>query len=94
MNDNTKVFLGFLSGLFAGALAGILLAPDRGDATRRMIAERAKTFGTDFSDQLNPSIDKITELAKSAIDNVSEYANKVLKKAEDSANSASADVNK
>lgn len=41
MNDNAKVFLGFIAGLCAGAVAGILLAPDRGDATRRMIADRS-----------------------------------------------------
>ncbi len=79
MSDNTKVFLGFLAGLGAGVLVGVLLAPEKGDETRKILAEKAKTFSTDFSEQweqLNPSVDKL----KQVLDSASEYANKIIAK--------------
>lgn len=94
MNDNAKVFLGFIAGLCAGAVAGILLAPDRGDATRRMIADRAKTLGTDVGDQLNPSMEKIADAAKVAIESITDQANKILQKAGEKAEAASSSESK
>ena len=34
---NTKTLLGFLAGAAVGAIAGILLAPDKGSATRTVV---------------------------------------------------------
>jgi gas vesicle protein len=38
--SNTKTVLGFIAGAAVGALAGILLAPDKGSDTRRKIADK------------------------------------------------------
>lgn len=41
MSSTTKsrFFLGFLFGAAVGAAAGVLLAPDKGDETRRLVAD-------------------------------------------------------
>ncbi|MDX2305394.1 MAG: YtxH domain-containing protein [Microscillaceae bacterium] len=81
MNDNTKVFIGFLTGLAAGVITGVLLAPDKGDETRKMLAERAKSLGSDVSAQFDHlGIDKINEAAKEIANRAIEAVNKILKK--------------
>ena len=42
MKSNTKFLIGFMVGVGTGLVAGILLAPERGDDTRRLIGERAR----------------------------------------------------
>lgn len=81
MNDSAKVLLGFISGLAAGITAGVLLAPDKGDSTRKLLAEKAKTLSSDVSGKLEQfSMEKINEVAKSAMDSVKDYANKMVQK--------------
>lgn len=59
--SNIKTFLtGLLVGAAAGAIAGILLAPDKGSETRRKFAEKAKKFKDNLPDQI--------EALKTAID--------------------------
>lgn len=77
MDNSTKVFLGFMTGLFAGVVAGVLLAPDKGDKTRRLLTDKAL-------EQLNPSFEKAKEFSKSVGESLSEtfneYSQKFLKK--------------
>lgn len=40
MNSTTKFLLGFIAGALSGATIGLLLAPDKGDETRKLIAEK------------------------------------------------------
>ena len=42
---NTKTLLGFLAGAAVGALAGILLAPDKGSETRKKISKKTGDLG-------------------------------------------------
>lgn len=42
MNDTGKIILAFAAGALAGAIAGILLAPDKGSETRRKMSEGMK----------------------------------------------------
>jgi gas vesicle protein len=77
MDTNTKIFLGFLAGITAGVVAGILLAPEKGDRTRKFLIDRAKH-------QLGPQWDKANDLAKSMGETISEaihdYSQKIFKK--------------
>lgn len=49
-----KVILGILGGLAAGAILGILFAPDKGEKTRKKI----KNKGIDYADELKYQYDE------------------------------------
>jgi gas vesicle protein len=53
--SSSKVLLGVLAGVAAGALLGVLMAPEKGSATR----EKLKKIGEDYADDLT---DKFKEL--------------------------------
>ncbi len=48
-----KLLLGVLAGFAAGALLGILMAPDKGSETRKKFTKK----GTDFADDLEGKFD-------------------------------------
>ena len=50
-NSRTFIF-GLLVGAAAGAIAGILLAPDKGSETRRKVSEKARELKDSLPDQL------------------------------------------
>ncbi len=54
-----SIFLVLLAGI-AGALAGILMAPDKGSETRKKIKKKAK----DAADRLKEKIDEATAAGK------------------------------
>ena len=58
---NTKTLLGFLAGAAVGALAGILLAPDKGSETRKKISKKTGDLGDSLKDSFNEFIDGVKE---------------------------------
>lgn len=88
MDNTSKILLGFLTGVVAGSVAGVLLAPEKGDATRKMIADKAKSLKDNVEHQIGPRVEKLNEVTKSALDTVNDYANKVWKKEENETASA------
>ncbi|WP_299819304.1 YtxH domain-containing protein [uncultured Pontibacter sp.] len=48
-SGNGAVALGLLAGAAAGALAGVLLAPDKGTTTRKKVADSASKLGDQVS---------------------------------------------
>ena len=58
---NTKTLLGFLAGAAVGALAGILLAPDKGSETRRKITKKTGDLGDSLKGSFNDFVDGIKE---------------------------------
>ena len=46
----TKTILGFIAGLSIGAIAGILLSPEKGADTRQKIIDRASDLGASLKD--------------------------------------------
>lgn len=55
MSKNTKYLLTLAGGMAAGALIGLLFAPDKGTITRKKIKDRAK----DMTDKLKRKTDKM-----------------------------------
>jgi gas vesicle protein len=55
--DTGKVIVSIIAGVAAGALIGVLVAPDKGVDTRRKIIQKgddfARNFKTRFSEYLN-----------------------------------------
>lgn len=56
-----KVILGVLGGLAAGAIMGILFAPDKGEKTRKKIKRKSNDYADDLKDKYDSALDKISK---------------------------------
>jgi gas vesicle protein len=72
----SKTLLGFIAGISAGAILGVLFAPDKGSSTRDKIAQKTNDLGDsvkesfgDFIDNLKNSVSKTKEQAEDTYDN-------------------------
>ena len=71
MNDSTgKVLAGFLIGAAVGAVAGILLAPDKGSVTRKKIADKASETGSAVKESLSEKLDELKDFVVSKMEKV------------------------
>lgn len=61
MNNTGKVLLGILAGAAAGAILGILLAPDKGSETRRKIMKKGEDYADALKDKFDELMDGVTE---------------------------------
>ncbi|MFZ4457025.1 MAG: YtxH domain-containing protein [Bacteroidales bacterium] len=59
--DTGKVVLGVLAGVAAGAVLGVLFAPDKGCNTRRKISKTGEDFTQDLKDKFEEFIETITQ---------------------------------
>lgn len=64
--NSSKVLLGILGGVAAGALVGILFAPDKGTKTRKKIIGKAK----DGKDYLKDKSNSLLESASQKYENI------------------------
>jgi len=67
MTNDQKVIVGFLCGIAAGALAGILLAPNTGEETRKIIADKATDLKDDLSNQLTSTFGRLSEQVNNSL---------------------------
>ncbi len=56
-----KVLLSLLAGISAGALLGILFAPEKGSVTRKKMSKKAGEYGEGLKEKFNEFVDDITE---------------------------------
>ncbi len=71
INSNAgKILLGFILGAAAGAVAGILLAPEKGEVTRQNIADASTRFKSDVNSQIQKGLDKFSNLKGQALSKV------------------------
>lgn len=62
MNTSGKILAAVAAGIAAGAVLGILFAPDKGSETRRKINEKGKKFADDVKDKFNQGKDRFNDL--------------------------------
>ena len=80
-----KVILGVLGGIAAGAVLGILFAPQKGTVTRKKIKKKKDAFVEDLNDikgEVSDFVENITEKISSLSESVSEIAHKAKSKTE------------
>lgn len=76
--DNTgKTLAAMLVGAAAGALTGLLLAPESGDKTRKKLNKTANDILYDLEDAWEASAEKVKELADNAVEEVEKYSKKL-----------------
>lgn len=57
----SKVLLGMAAGFAVGAAAGILLAPDSGENTRRKLSEKGEDFAADLRIKFDQFLDEFVD---------------------------------
>jgi gas vesicle protein len=77
-----KVLLGVLAGVAAGALIGVLFAPDKGSVTRSKISKKGEDYADSLKDKFDEFIDGITAKFEKAKEDISDFAHDGNVKAE------------
>ncbi|WP_442589570.1 YtxH domain-containing protein [Pedobacter sp. AW31-3R] len=77
MNDNSKVLIGLLTGLAAGAALGLLFAPDKGSETRDRLSQSLKDLGDSIKDRAAEEIEHLTQLRDKVVTSVKGKVNEV-----------------
>lgn len=83
MKNSSKIMLGVLAGAAAGTIAGILIAPDRGENTRKKVSDSSNKFKEDMNSKLQQSVDRMNSLTESAFNLVNDYKEKFKKESQD-----------
>jgi gas vesicle protein len=83
-----KLVTGILVGAAAGAILGILFAPDKGTETRKKISKK----GSDLTDSLKSKYSDFVDAVASKFSSAKDDAEDLLNKGKDKANNMKADV--
>ena len=62
MNTTGKILTAFAVGAAAGAILGILFAPDKGSETRQKISEQGKKFADSVKEKFNMAKEHCNDL--------------------------------
>jgi gas vesicle protein len=74
--DSGKVLLAGLAGVAAGAVLGILFAPEKGSRTRKQILNRGTDYADDIKEKFEDIIDSITQKYETAMHDAEEVVEK------------------
>ena len=82
MNNGIKIFTGFSLGLLAGAVAGLLYAPEKGEKTRKKLKkEYDRTYKDsikkmdELRSTMNKEIENVTSKGRDTVDQLKEAIN-------------------
>ena len=68
-----KVLLGVLAGLAAGALVGILFAPEKGSVTRKKMSKKTEDLADGLKEKFNEFLDDISGKFEEVKEDVSDF---------------------
>jgi len=74
--NSSKIVLGLLGGIASGAIAGILLAPDKGSKTRKKILFKGKDFADDIKGKFEDLYENVTDKYENLLHNTNEVITK------------------
>ncbi|MEJ5962381.1 YtxH domain-containing protein [Pedobacter immunditicola] len=75
MNDNSKVLIGLLAGLAAGAALGLLFAPEKGTDTRDRLSQSIKDLSDSIKDRAADEINNLANLKDKVVSSVKNKVN-------------------
>ncbi len=84
MKDVSKLILLLAAGFAAGAITGILFAPDKGDETRRRIRSKAGELGEDIEKAYDEEIERLKSKIEKIKKRFSEEVSNAIDDVEDS----------
>lgn len=70
MSDNSKVLVGLLAGLAAGAALGLLFAPEKGSDTRDKLNQSLKDLGDSIKDRAADEINNLSSLKEKVVTSI------------------------
>jgi gas vesicle protein len=73
-----KVLLGVLAGVAAGALLGVLFAPDKGWNTRKRISKKADDYMDGLREKFEEFLDTLSVKVEDVKDQVSDFADQEM----------------
>ncbi|QHL87204.1 YtxH domain-containing protein [Nibribacter ruber] len=65
-DNNGKILLAMLAGASAGVIAGILMAPETGEATRGNLKKSASKLGKDLESKLQAGMEQLQSMSAGA----------------------------
>jgi gas vesicle protein len=72
MNNSGKILAAAAAGIAAGAVLGILFAPDKGTETRKKITDQGKKIADGVKEKLNKGKEKLNGLKEDIAQTVKE----------------------
>ncbi|HEV7350507.1 YtxH domain-containing protein [Telluribacter sp.] len=89
---NSKVFWGIVTAAAAGAVIGMLFAPEEGTQTRKKIKRSANDWATDMLDTLEQSKNKVRDATSRLSNESHDMKEKAYDRTEDALDSAKESV--
>lgn len=91
---NGKVFWGIVTAAAAGAVIGMLFAPEEGTQTRKKIKKKTNSLASELIDALERSKEKAAGTAEDLKEKGQKYTDDLKDKADDLADEAEKEINK
>lgn len=76
MNDSGKIITALLAGLAAGAVLGVLFAPEKGSETRDKLNESLADLGEALKERAEEQIDQLNDLKEKIVSVVKSKLNR------------------